>query len=356
MTDATTTPSPLHDAAVRGFASDNYAGVHPEALAAIAVANGGHQVAYGEDDYTARLQQVMRDQLGEQVETYPVFNGTGANVVALQASTDRWESVICTTSAHIHVDECAAPERMGGLKLHAVPTPDGKLTPELVDTVPARVGDEHWPQIKVVSITNSTEVGTVYAPEEIRAIADHVHERGMVLHLDGARISNAAAAQDLSLRELVADTGVDVLSLGGTKAGAMLAEAVVVLSPERLRGMSYLRKQSMQLASKMRFVSAQLLALYEGDLWRRNAAQANAMARRLEDAVRDIDGVRLTTPAQANAVFPVLDAAVAERLAARFRFYPWDEAKSQYRWMCSWDTTEEDVDAFVAALQEELAR
>lgn len=356
MTDATTTPSPLHDAAVRGFASDNYAGVHPEVLAAIAAANGGHQVAYGEDDYTARLQQVMCDQLGEQVETYPVLNGTGANVVALQASTDRWESVICTTSAHIHVDECAAPERMGGLKLHPVPTPDGKLTPELVATVPVRADDEHWPQIKVVSITNSTEVGTIYSPEEIRALADHVHEQGWVLHLDGARISNAAAAQDLSLRELVADTGVDVLSLGGTKAGAMLAEAVVVLSPDRVRGMPYLRKQSMQLASKMRFVSAQLLALYEGDLWRRNAAQANAMARRLEDAVRDIDGVRLTTPAQANAVFPVLDAAVAERLAARFRFYPWDEAKSQYRWMCAWDTTEEDVDAFVAALQEELAR
>ena len=356
MTDATTTPSPLHDAAVRGFASDNYAGVHPEVLAAIAAANGGHQVAYGEDDYTARLQQVMRDQLGAQVETYPVFNGTGANVVALQAATDRWESVICTTSAHIHVDECAAPEKIAGIKLHAVATPDGKLTPELIDTVPARVGDEHWPQIKVVSITNSTEVGTVYAPDEIRAIADHVHERGWVLHLDGSRISNAAAAQGLSLRELVADTGVDLLSLGGTKAGAMLAEAVVVLSPDRVRGMPYLRKQSMQLASKMRFVSAQLLALYEGDLWLRNAGHANAMARRLEDAVRDIDGVRLTTPVQANAVFPILDADVADRLSARFRFYPWDEALGQYRWMCAWDTTEADVDAFVTALREELAR
>lgn len=356
MSDATTTPSPLHDTTVRGFASDNYAGVHPEVLAAMATANGGHQVAYGEDDYTARLQEVMRGLLGEHVETYPVFNGTGANVVALQAATDRWESVICTTSAHIHVDECAAPERVGGLKLHAVPTPDGKLTTDLIDTVPVRDGDEHWPQVRVVSITNSTEVGTVYSPDEIRAIADHVHARGLVLHLDGSRISNAAAAQGVSLRELVADTGVDLLSLGGTKAGAMLAEAVVVLSPDRVRGMPYLRKQSMQLASKMRFVSAQLLALYEGDLWLRNAGQANAMARRLEDAVRDIEGVRLTTPAQANAVFPILDAEVADRLSERFRFYPWDEALGQYRWMCAWDTTEADVDAFVAALREELAR
>lgn len=355
----TTTPSQLsalHDDTVRGFASDNYAGIHPEVLQALATVNGGHQVAYGEDVYTERLREVMRGHLGEQVETFPVFNGTGANVVALQAATDRWESVICTSNAHIHVDECAAPERMGGIKLHAVPTGDGKLTPELIDTVPARVGDEHWPQVRVVSITNSTEIGTVYTPEQIRALADHAHERGLVLHLDGSRISNAAAALGVSLRELVADTGVDLLSLGGTKAGALAAEAVVVLSPEKVRGMPYLRKQSMQLASKMRFVSAQLLALYEGDLWLRGAGHANAMAARLQEAVRDVDGVRLATPAEANAVFPMLDPAVADRLAARFRFYPWDESRDQYRWMCSWDTTEADVDAFVAALREELAR
>lgn len=348
--------APVHDVSVRGFASDNYAGTHPEVLAALVAADGGHQVAYGEDVYTERLQEVVRGHFGDQAQAWPVLNGTGANVIALQAVTDRWESVICTSSAHIHVDEAAAPERMGGIKLHAVATPDGKLTPELIGTVPVREGDEHWPQVRVVSITQTTEVGTLYSPEEIRAIAEVVHERGWVLHLDGARIANAAAALDLPLRAFTTDAGVDLVSLGGTKAGAMLAEAVVVLSPERVRGLPWLRKQSMQLASKMRFVSAQLLALYDGDLYLRTAGQANAMAARLEDAVRDIDGVTLTTPAQANAVFPILDPQVAERLAARFRFYPWDEATNQYRWMCSWDTTEGDVDAFVAALREELSR
>lgn len=350
------TPAPLHDPTVRGFASDNYAGVHPEVLAAMAAANGGHQVAYGEDDYTARLQEVVRGLFGEQAQVWPVFNGTGANVVALQAATRRWESVICTSSAHITVDECAAPERMGGLKLHAVDTPDGKLTPELVDTVPVRAGDEHWPQVRVVSITQTTEVGTLYTVEEIRALADHAHARGWVLHMDGSRLSNAAAALDLPLRAFTTDAGVDLLSLGGTKIGAMLAEAVVVLSPDRVDGMAYLRKQSMQLASKMRFVSAQLLALFDGDLYLRNGRHANAMAQRLDAAVRGVEGVELVTPTQANAVFPVLPREVSERLMRRFRFYFWDEATGQVRWMCAWDTTEADVDAFVAALHEELAR
>ena len=349
-------PSPLHDRETRGFASDNSAGIHPEGLAAIAAANGGHQVAYGEDVYTARLQEVLRGQLGEHVEVFPVFNGTGANVTALQAATDRWESVICTASAHIHVDECAAPEKVAGIKLHAVDTPAGKLTPELVDTVPLRAGDEHWPQVKVVSITNSTEMGTLYTPAEIRALADQAHARGWLLHLDGARITNAAAALEVGLRELVADTGVDLLSLGGTKAGAMLAEAVVVLSPEKVRGMPYLRKQSMQLASKMRFVSAQLLALFEDDLWLRTGGHANAMAQRMHDAVRDIKGVELPHEPQANALFPILPREVSLALMERFRFYFWDETTGQVRWMCAWDTTEGDVDAFVAALREELDR
>lgn len=358
MTDTTTqaTPfAPIHDPSSRGFASDNYAGVHPEVLAAIVAANGGHQVAYGEDVYTARLTEVLSEVFGTAAQVYPVFNGTGANVLALQACTPRWGSVLTTSSAHIHVDEAAAPERVGGLKVNVIDTPDGKLTPELIRAYPARVGDEHFAQVGVVSITNSTEVGTVYTPTEIRAIADLVHEMGWVLHLDGSRLSNAAAALGVELRELTTDAGVDILSLGGTKIGAMLAEAVVVLSPDRVTGATFLRKQSMQLASKMRFVSAQLLAIFEGDLWRRNAEHANAMARRLADGVADIDGITLPTEVEANAVFPILARESSERLMESFRFYFWDETTGQVRWMCAWDTTESDVDAFVDAVRAELS-
>ena len=262
--------------------------------------------------------------------------------------------MLTTSSAHIHVDEAAAPERVGGLKVNVIDTPDGKLTPELIRAYPDRAGDEHFAQIGVVSITNSTEVGTVYSPDEIRAIADLVHERGWVLHLDGSRLSNAAAALGVELRELTSDAGVDILSLGGTKAGAMLAEAVVVLSPDRVAGATFLRKQSMQLASKMRFVSAQLLALFDGDLWRRNAEHANAMARRLADGVADIDGLQLPHAVEANAVFPVLPREASERLMRSFRFYFWDEMTGQVRWMCAWDTTESDVDRFVEAVRAEL--
>ena len=358
MTDTTTQAAPfapIHDPSVRGFASDNYAGVHPEVLAAIVAANGGHQVAYGEDVYTARLTEVLSEVFGTAAQVYPVFNGTGANVLALQACTPRWGSVLTTTSAHIHVDEAAAPERVGGLKVNVIDTPDGKLTPELIRAYPARVGDEHFAQVGVVSITNSTEVGTVYTPAEIRAIADLVHEMGWVLHLDGSRLSNAAAALGVELRELTTDAGVDILSLGGTKIGAMLAEAVVVLSPDRVTGATFLRKQSMQLASKMRFVSAQLLAIFEGDLWRRNAEHANAMARRLADGVADIDGITLPTEVEANAVFPILARESSERLMESFRFYFWDETIGQVRWMCAWDTTESDVDSFVEAVRAELS-
>ncbi|CAM3992366.1 threonine aldolase family protein [Janibacter anophelis] len=357
MTDTSTQASPfapLHDPSSRGFASDNYAGIHPEVLAALVAANGGHQVAYGEDVYTARLTDVLTEVFGTTVEVFPVFNGTGANVLALQACTPRWGSVLTTSSAHIHVDEAAAPERVGGLKVNVIDTPDGKLTPELIRAYPDRAGDEHFAQIGVVSITNSTEVGTVYSPDEIRAIADLVHERGWVLHLDGSRLSNAAAALGVELRELTSDAGVDILSLGGTKAGAMLAEAVVVLSPDRVAGATFLRKQSMQLASKMRFVSAQLLALFDGDLWRRNAEHANAMARRLADGVADIDGLQLPHAVEANAVFPVLPREASERLMRSFRFYFWDETTGQVRWMCAWDTTESDVDRFVEAVRAEL--
>ncbi|MGW2348258.1 threonine aldolase family protein [Actinacidiphila glaucinigra] len=344
-----------HDPRVRGFASDNYAGVHPEVLAAIALANGGHQVAYGKDDYTAHLQDVFRGHFGPRAEAFPVFNGTGANVVALQALTERWGAVVCAASAHIHVDEGGAPERMGGLKLLTVPTPDGKLTPELIDREAWGFDDEHRAQPQVVSITQSTELGTCYTPEEIRAICDHAHERGLAVHLDGSRIANAAATLGVPLRAFTTDAGVDVLSFGGTKNGLLLGECVVVLNPERVRAMKHLRKLSMQLASKMRFVSVQFEALLAGDLWLRSAGHANAMARRLESAVRAVEGVTVVRPVQANAVFALLPREVSERLQKRYRFYFWDESTGEVRWMCSFDTTEEDVDSFAAALAEEMA-
>ncbi len=270
--------STLHDVDSRGFASDNYAGAHPEIIAALAEANGGHQISYGEDVYTARLHDVMAAHLGPDVQVFPVFNGTGANVLSLQSMLPRWGAVICTETAHIHSDENGAPERVGGLKLLTVPTPDGKLTPELIDRQAYGWGDEHRAQPLAVSITQTTELGTAYTPDEIRAIADHIHPLGMRLHLDGARIANAAASLDLPLRAFTTDAGVDVVSFGGTKNGLLFGEAIVVLRPEASAGLTYLRKMNMQLASKMRFVSAQLIALLEGDLWLESARHANAMA------------------------------------------------------------------------------
>lgn len=351
----------LHDPAKRGFASDNYSGIHPEVLAAIVAANGGHQSAYGGDAYTARLQEVMAHHFGAGVEAYPMFNGTGANVVGLQSMLPRWGAVVSATTAHINVDEGGAPEKVGGLKLLTVPTDDGKLTPELIDREAWGWGDEHRAQPLVVSITQSTELGTVYSVDEIAAIADHAHGLGMRLHMDGARISNAAASLGVPLRAFTRDAGVDVLSYGGTKNGAMLGEAIVVLDPQASEGLTYLRKLDMQLASKMRFVSAQLLALLEGDLWLRNATHSNAMAQRLRAGIEagladgSIKGVTLTQPTQANGVFATLPDGVADRLRAVFAFYDWDAAKSEVRWMCSFDTSEDDIDAFVAAIARETS-
>ena len=344
----------LHDTAYRGFASDNYAGAHPEILEAIAEANGGHQVSYGEDAYTARLQEVMKQHFGEQAEAFPVFNGTGANVLSLQSILPRWGAVVCSGNAHIHLDENAAPERIAGLKLLTVAVPDGKLTPELIDTEAWGWGDEHRAQPLAVSITQSTELGTAYSVDEVRAIADHVHERGMKLHMDGARLSNAAASLGVPFRDFTTDAGVDILSFGGTKNGLLFGEAVVVLNPSASEGLSFLRKIDMQLASKMRFVSAQLVALLDGDLWLRSAQHSNAMAQRLRAAVDGIAGVSVTQATQANAVFAILPEGTADRLRESFRFYDWDAARREVRWMCAWDTTEDDIDAFAAAVRREL--
>ncbi|MBB5082415.1 threonine aldolase family protein [Nonomuraea endophytica] len=344
-----------HDPELKAFASDNYAGVHPEILEAIARANGGHQISYGEDVYTEALQGVFRRHFGERAQVYPVFNGTAANVVSLRAMLDTWQAVVCADTAHIHTDEGGAPEVAGGIKLFTVPTPDGKLTPELIDTQAWGFGDVHRAQPGVVSISNTTELGTVYTPAEITAICEHAHGLGLKVHLDGSRLTNAAAALDVPLRALTTDAGVDVLSFGGTKIGLLYGEAVVVLNPDAARGVDYIRKTYMQLSSKMRFVSAQFEALLGGDLWSRNAKRANAMGRRLAEAVRDIPGVEVPRPVEANAVFAILPPEVTERLQKRFRFYTWNSAIGEVRWMCSFDTTEADVDAFAAAVREEMS-
>jgi threonine aldolase len=263
--------------------------------------------------------------------------------------------VICAESAHINVDECGAPERVGGLKLLTVPTEDGKLTPELIDRQAYGFDDEHRAQPQVVSITQTTELGTCYTPEEVAALCEHAHQLGMTVHMDGSRLANAAATLGVPLARFTSEAGVDILSFGGTKNGLLLGECVVVLSPERVRSIRYLRKMSMQLASKMRFVSVQFEALLAGDLWLRSARHANAMARRLEQAVRAVDGVTVLRPVQSNAVFAMLPREVSERLQKRFRFYFWNEATGEVRWMCAFDTTEADVDRFAAAIAEEMA-
>jgi threonine aldolase len=339
----------------RGFASDNYAGVLPEVLAALAAANEGHAPAYGADPWTERAEGRFREHFGAEAQPFLVFNGTGANVIALRALTRPYDAVICAESSHLNVDECGAPERIGGVKLLTVEAPDGKLTPALVGPRLGRFGDEHAVQPRVVSISQSTELGTVYEPGEVRALAEQAHAHGMLLHVDGARLANAAAALDVPLRALTTDAGVDALSFGGTKNGVICGEAVVLLRPGLAEGMPYLRKQSMQLASKMRFLAAQLEVLLRDDLWLRAARHANAMARRLADAVADVDGVALTQAVQANALFALLPPGVAERLQQRWPFYVWDEGTGEVRWMCSWDTTEEDVDAFAADVREAVA-
>ena len=344
----------MSDRHPRGFASDNNSGAHPDVLAAIAAANDGHVVAYGDDDYTAAARELLRWHFGEEAEPFLVFNGTGANVAAIEALTEPHEGVICTDVAHMHVDECGAPERLAGAKLLAVPTEEGKLSVADLRRWESWRGDEHRVQPRVVSLTQATELGTVYTPQETRAIAAAAHELGMRVHIDGARLANAAAALGEPLRALTTDAGVDVVSFGGTKNGLLLGDAVIFLRPELAKGFPFTRKQLGQLSSKMRFLAAQFEALLAGDLWLQNAAHANAMARRLADGISAIEGVELAHPVEANGVFVILPHPAIDRLRealpAALPFYVWDERAGTIRLMCSWDTTEEDVDALVSAL------
>lgn len=345
-----------HDPAWRAFASDNYAGMLPEVLAAIGAANGGHQPSYGADVYTERLREVIRTEFGSAAEIFPVFNGTAANVVSLTSMMPRWGAAIVTESAHVENDEGGAPERVSGLKLMTVPAPDGKLTPESIATQAYGWGDVQRAQPLAVSLTQATELGTVYTPGEISAICDYAHAHHMTVHIDGARLWNAAAALDMPMGAFTTELGVDVVSLGGTKAGALGAEAVVILDPDLAEGMVYLRKLSMQLASKMRFISTQLLALFEGGAGLAAAAHANSMASRLRHSLEGTPGLAFTQPTDASAVFAILDPHAAARIRETWMFYDWDEFTGEVRWMCSFDTTEQDVDAFAETIRTELAR
>jgi threonine aldolase len=335
----------------RGFASDNSSTIHPEVLAAIDRANQGHVYGYGRDPLSEALQQLFKREFGEQARVFPVWGGTAANVLSLRAACRPWEAAICAPSAHLNVDECGAPEAIAGVKLLTGPAEHGKLTPQSVEAMIERVGDEHAVQPRVVSISQCTELGTVYEVDEVKALSELAHAKGLMLHVDGARLSNAAAALGVSLRALTADVGVDLLSFGGTKNGLLGAEAVVFLDPALADGFEYLRKQSLQLASKMRFLSAQLGALLTDELWLRCAAHANAMAALLAEQVRDVPGVTITRPVQTNVVFARLMRAATLELQRRYDFYVWDERIDEVRWMCSWDTTEEDVEEFASAVQ-----
>jgi threonine aldolase len=340
--------------AARGFASDNSATVHPAVLEAIARVNVGHAFGYGHDDYTQSVGDRIAAEFGDSAKVFMVFNGSGANVLCLRAACRPWQAVICAETAHINVDECGAPEAIAGVKLLTIPTEHGKLTPELVLARIARVGDEHAVQPRVVSISQCTELGTVYTAQEVRRLADVAHAHGLILHMDGARLANAAAALGLPLAGVSAEAGVDILSFGGTKNGLLLGEAVVVLSPELADGFEYLRKQAMQLASKMRFIAAQFDAILTDELWLQCAANANAMASRLAAAIGAVPEVTITRPVETNAVFATLPRGATAALQERFAFYVWDEARDEVRWMCSWDTTEEDIDEFAGAVVDAL--
>jgi threonine aldolase len=338
----------------RSFASDNNAGIHPQVLNAIASANRGHAVGYGDDIFTEAVVRKFKQHFGTNTEVFIVFNGTAANCLSLKALTTSHHAVLCSAASHINTDECGAPERFTGCKLLALPTDDGKLTVENVEHAYHGIGDQHHVQPRVISITQATEMGTVYTPAEIKALASFAHTRGMFLHMDGARIANAAASLGLTLKQITRECGVDVLSFGGTKNGVLGAEAVVFFDKALARDFLFLRKQGMQLASKMRFISAQLDALLTNNLWLKSAQHSNRMAKLLEKELRAISKVKIVYPVQANGVFAQIPRPAIAKIQKRYFFYVWNEEASVVRWMCSFDTTEADVKDFARFVAQSL--
>lgn len=338
----------------RGFASDNNAGVHPEILKELIASNEGHALGYGSDIYTEKALSLFKEYLGDQTETFFVFTGTAANVLGLSAVTRSWNSVITASTAHLEQDECGAPEKFLGAKVLTVDTEDGKINTKLIEKHLHGFGFEHHSQPKIISVTQSTEMGTVYTVGEIKQLADYAHSMNLLLHMDGARISNAAVSLGLPFRAFTTDAGVDILSFGGTKNGMMFGEAICFLRPGLAEDFKYLRKQGMQLASKMRYIAAQYIAWFGNDLWKTCAAHSNGMARVLAEKLKKVSGVKITQEVQSNGIFVIIPEDVAARIQKHYFFYPWNEKISEYRLMTSWDTTDEDIEGFVELLKKEL--
>ena len=336
---------------MRGFASDNNSGVHPEIFNALREANKGHTIAYGDDQYTLQAHKKFKEIFGDETGIYFVFLGTAANVLGIGAFTQPYHSVICAETAHIQEDECGAPEKFNGVKLLPVETEDGKLTVESIRKHIKGIGFEHHSQPRVISITQATELGTVYSQYEIKALADFAHDNNMILHMDGARVANAAVTVGKGLRELTRDAGVDVLSFGGTKNGMMYGEAILFFNDTAREEFKYIRKQGMQLASKMRFISAQFLRYLSNNLWYETAEHANNMARLLADEASKIEGIEITQKVEANGVFAKVPPEIIPELQKEFLFYVWDHEKSVVRWMTSFDTTEQDIYDFVKLMR-----
>lgn len=336
----------------RGFGSDNHAGVHPRILASLAEANQGHAPSYGTDEWTAKALLKFQEHFGSQAQVFFVFNGTAANVTALRALAKPYQSVFCTDVSHINVDECGAPEFLAGCKLIPLPSVDGKLTVSELEKAFVRRGDQHYSQTQILSLTQPTEVGTVYSLEELKSLIRWAQERQLKVHIDGARLANAAAALQISFKELTTDLGVDVVSFGGTKNGLMMGEAVIFLNKELARDFKYIRKQSGQLPSKSRFIACQFLSYFQNDLWRDIANHSLQMAQVLHAAVCKIPGVEVTQKPQSNAVFAKIPGAWVKPLREKYFFYVWNETTFECRWMTSWDTERSDIEGFSKALKE----
>lgn len=333
------------------FASDNYAGVHPKIMEALQQANEGHAPSYGADEWTARARKRFTEHFGDNIEVFFVYNGTGANVLGLSALTRSFQAIICSDLAHIQVDESTAPEKFTGCKLFTIPTENGKISPEQIEARIMRIGDQHHAQASVISISQATEYGTVYTPEEVAAIAQVAKKHGLYLHMDGSRIANAAVSLGREFASFTRDAGVDVLSFGGTKNGLMFGEAVVFFKPELAQYFGFIRKQGMQLHSKMRFIGAQFDTLLGTGLWKSNAEHSNRMARLLEVELKKIPAVTITQSVDANGVFAMLPPSIIPELQKEYFFYVWNEKKSEVRLMCSFDTMEEEVRDFAQKLK-----
>ncbi len=335
----------------KNFASDNNSGVHPEIMQAIVDANHGHSIGYGDDFWTEKAINDFKKVFGNDIDVYFVFTGTAANTLGLTAVTNSFNGIICAESSHINIDECGAPENFSGCKLIDIKAENGKLCIKDIEQHLHLLHDEHHVQPKVISITQTTELGTLYSIKEIKELANFAHKNNLLLHLDGARISNAAVKMNLSLKEMTKDCGVDFMSFGGTKNGMMYGEAIIFFNTELSESFKYYRKQGMQLASKMRYISAQFSAFFENDLWKKNALQANKMASLLENEIKKISGFEIVYPVQSNAIFVKMPKKYIKPLQDKFFFYIWDEEENIVRWMCSFDTDKQDVFRFISVIK-----